>query len=310
MNKKLLALLSAVAATMSVTVVAPSSASASKPTITAGPGSSVHCDIAATGTFTPSGKNKPKIALKNDWAHALHSGLAADPGFNPKTGTTGDAGVIAAVAAIPDTAFASRALLTETDKGASLDCAGTATDGVHTAPVTGAKFVTTRTLFNGDNSDQCLLLADGGDGSFSQVISWVTTDTTVKIAATKISGFVNNVSDGHGLGYEFAADLFPTYVNGSFAGAVADTKAYLDASTGPTFLNGLAGPTVTSSNAANIATLNPCEPQLKVSIPSGAPPVATIKAGKGINTLGFGPAGISLGGPGDGTPSTLTIHYR
>src|ERR1700676_526716 len=87
---------------------------AAKITVTAGPGSSISCNITAKVKVTPG--------LKNNWIKSQHS---SDPD--------------AAVQAIPDTTFAANGPVLISAKGSGT-CTGSVTDGVNTLPVTAVKF--------------------------------------------------------------------------------------------------------------------------------------------------------------------------
>src|SRR5271167_3409975 len=104
MFKKLLVGTAALAVAVSGLVAATAGLSgAGKPTITAGPGSSLSCNITAKGKLSPS--------LKNDWMQAAHS---TDP--DP------------AVVAIPNTTFGADGPVIVSIKGSGT-CTGTVTDG-------------------------------------------------------------------------------------------------------------------------------------------------------------------------------------
>jgi hypothetical protein len=291
-------------------VVGANSASATPPTITAGPGSSVTCSFTAKAAFYEGtgtlGGPAPgaKTALRNDWKASDHS---SDPGFNSKTNTSGDAAVKAAVAAVPDTQFADVDPISTLSKGKSVSCSGTVTDGTHTASVTSVKTIglSVSTMPAGTHAT-CAGLTSGG--TFDSILQWKASGA--KVTNTTITGSsLAQLADSHGVGFKLTGGT----ATGSFAGSTGETDAYLDAATGPAILAGILGPHVSSANAKTIKTLNPCEPGLKIKIPKNPPDIASIKAGKGIKKIGIGPAGVGvapLSPPaGDGHASTLNLHY-
>jgi hypothetical protein len=262
---------------------------ASSPTITAGPGSTVHCTLIGKGGFSSGGA---KTALKNNWNQSDHTGVNADPGT---------AAVAAAVAGVPNTTFAAAGPITETVK-LKAACTGNAVSGSTTAPITGATIVATNVISSAGDCFDTLL----GDGTASSTITWKATHA--KVNPTTITGQGENaLIDGHGVGFQASGGT----ITGSFAGGENLIDAYLDAITGPSVINGVVGPKVNSTNAANIKTLNPCEPALKVKVPSHGAPTASIKAGKGIKKIGIGAAGAGVPplspAAGDGSVSTLDV---
>lgn len=277
-----------------------SRAEAVKPTITAGPGSSVTCEFTAKAAFTKAGA---PVALKNDWDDADHQ---SDPGFNSKTNTSGDAAVTAAVAAVPDTTFSVAGPITTDSKGKTVTgtCSGTVTDGVNSASIDSAKIVSTATSA-GVGQATCAGLADTSNaGTYNTVITWKS--KTATITDTNTSASIAALLDADGsIGFELTSS--GANITGSFAGGTADTKAYLDAKTGPGILAGITGPKVDSQNAGSIKTLNPCEPSLKVKINKTPPDSATIKGGKGLKKIGIGPSGANLFGAPNGKPSTISF---
>jgi hypothetical protein len=278
-----------------------SRAEAGKPTITAGAGSSVTCDFTAKASFL---SGTTPTALKNDWAQSAHQ---SDPGFNSKTNTSGDPKVTAAVGAVPDQQFSVNGPITTNSKGKTVtgSCTGTVTDGTNTAAITSATIVSTATSTT-SNPATCAGLADTSNaGAYNTTVTWKS--TTATITPTSGTASIAALLDPDGsVGFELTSS--GAQITGSFAGGNADTKAYLDAKTGPTILAGITGPTVDSSNASSIKTLNPCEPGLKVKIVKDpAPDTAAIKAGKGIKKIGIGASGANLLGPPNGKPSTISF---
>jgi hypothetical protein len=300
-NKQVRGRTKAIAAIGAVTVTtvlfaAAGPLSATPPTITAGTGSHVSCSIVGKGGFTSNGA---KTALVNDWAQSDHQ---ADPGFNSKTSTSGDLNVSSAVAAVPDTRLSPAGPITTTAKIKSLVCNGTATDGVHSAPITGATIVASAVSSGAAGSaSPCATILLGGEVA-SSTITWKAHGA--KVNPTTITGDdLTPLIDAHGIGFNLQSGT----ITGSFAGGTDSMNAYLDSVTGPTVLAGIIGPKVDSSNAATITSLNPCEPRLKVKIPKHPPFSASLKAGKGIKKIGIGAAAVNVAGPGDGTASTISI---
>ena len=201
MIRRLLVGASALAVAMTgLAAVSATTAGAKTITITAGPGSSINCNITASVKTNP--------ALKNDWVQSQHS---TDP--------------VAAVAAIPDTVFASNGPVIISVKGTGT-CTGNVTDGVNTAAVTAIKFSLTNdpSHLGGTSEATCSSLVSGmppSTAEYNTAISYVAAPG-FKVAPTTVTDQVIppasfNITGGT--------------VSGSFAGGTASASGVPDATT-------------------------------------------------------------------------------
>ncbi len=221
---------------------------AGKPTITAGAGSSIHCDITAS--------IKLSVPLKNDWVQSAH---ATDP--------------VAEVAAIGDTQFAANGPEAPAIKGSGT-CTGTVTDGTNTASVTAVKFsVGVDPAHTGNTGEvTCSGLLAATPPSTTEYDSTITyTSTTAKIAPTTVTDqIIPPVS----------FSLTGGTVSGSFAGTGGTVGAVgvPDATT----IGALAQGAPTS--AAPTPAFAQCQPTLQVKVKKGVT-TATLKAPKGLKKI-------------------------
>jgi hypothetical protein len=250
-------------------------AEGSTPTITAGAGSSVSCNIAGPAKLSPP--------LKNDWSKAAHSGGNADPNSN--------ATVKAAMASIPDTTYSAGSVPVTTSAKVTGTCTGTVTDGTNTASVTGIQ-ITSSSISAGTSEATCSGLASPGTSTFTSIIKW--TATGAKVTGSTATSTLATLGDAHGLGFELTAS--GANITGSFAGGTSDAKAYVDLTT----INAIAG----GPSTFDTPTTSVCEPTLKekfTAATAGASDAVGIKLkpGKGLKLITIGP-GL------DATPSSIT----
>ncbi len=172
---------------------------ASKPTITAGPGSSVSCNITASVKLSPS--------LKNDWVAADHS---TDP--DP------------AVVALPNTTFGTDGPVIVSLKGSGT-CTGTVTDGVNTASVTAVKFTLTNDPAHLGNSSEatCSSLVTGMPPSTAEY------DTTISYSSSSAKITPTTITDETIPPASFSTE--GGTISGSFAGGTASSAGTPDSTT-------------------------------------------------------------------------------
>jgi len=219
---------------------------ASKPTITAGPGSSLSCNITAKGKLSPG--------LKNDWVQADHS---TDP--DP------------AVVAIPNTTFGSNGPVIVSIKGSGT-CTGTVTDGVNTASVTAIKFsLTNDPAHLGNNSEAtCSSLVTGMPPSTAEY------DTNITYTAIGAKVTPTTVTDQTIPPASF--DTSGGTITGSFAGGTSSASGVPDSTTISAVLQ--AAPTSTDP----VPAYPQCQPSLKLKTGKNGPE-ASLKAPKGLKKL-------------------------
>lgn len=223
-------------------------AGAAKPTITAGAGSHVVCDITASVKLSPS--------LKDDWVQSQHS---TDP--------------VAAVRAIANTTFASNGPVIITVKGKGT-CTGTVTDGVNTAPVTSVKFtVTNDPAHLGSSSEAtCSALVLGVPPSTAEY------DTTIAYKATGANVTPTTVQDQVIPPVSF--NITGGTVSGSFAGGSSSAVGDPDSTT----VSAVAQPPASSTSPT--PAFPQCQPALKIKTSKGVT-TATLKAPKGLKKVGI-----------------------
>lgn len=222
-------------------------AAAAKPTIIAGPGSSISCDI--------TGVAKLSVPLMNDWVASAH---ASDP--------------VAAVVALADQMYALNGPENTTIKGKGT-CTGTVTDGTNSASVTAVKFtVTTDPAHQGNTGEQtCVALLTNNPPSttqFDSVISYSTTDPA-KIAPSNVTGQTLA---------PLSFSLVGGTVTGSFAGGTIGAVGVPDATT----ITAITAAAPTS--AAPTPTSNKCQPTLKVKT-NKLGTTATLLPPKGLKVI-------------------------
>ena len=161
-------------------VVSTATAAHAGVVVTAGPGSSVTCQITSVA--------KLSVKLKNNWVAADHSG---DPD--------------AKVAALPDTDFAGPPVPVTTKAVAKGTCTGNATDGTNTLPVTKVKIIASTTSA-GTDPPTCasLLTLAAGSTFFDATVKY--TATGGKVADSTLHASVGALIDVHGFGFTLAAD--------------------------------------------------------------------------------------------------------
>ena len=221
---------------------------AGKPTITAGAGSSISCNITAG--------IKLSVPLKNDWVQADH---ASDP--------------VAAVAALADQTFAANGPEIITIKGSGT-CTGTVTDGTNSASVTAIKFSVTNDPAHLGNTTEasCAGLLAATPPSTSEYDSTIAyTSATAKISPTTVT---DQVIPAGGF------NLTGGSISGSFAGTggVIAAAGVPDATTVSAILQG--APT----SAAPVPAFPQCQPTLVIKVKKGVTS-ATLKAPKGLKKL-------------------------
>jgi hypothetical protein len=232
----------------SAMALSASPAFAGKPTITAGAGSSISCDITAS--------IKLSVPLKNDWVQADHS---SDP--------------VAAVAAIVDTQFGADGPEIVTIKGSGT-CTGTVTDGTNNATVTGVKFSVTNDPSHLGNTTEatCAGLLSNTPPSTSEYDSTISyTSSGDKVAPTTVTDQV--IPAG-------TFNLTGGTISGSFAGSSGSIAA--DGTPDSNTVNSIlqAAPTSSSPTPA----YPDCQPTLSVKVKKGVT-TATLKAPKGLKKI-------------------------
>jgi hypothetical protein len=242
-------------------------AHAAKPTVTAGPGSSVSCNITAKG--------KLSVKLQNNWVQADH---AADP--DPL------------VAAVPNTDFAGAPVPVTTSVKAGGACTGTVTDGVNTIPVDSVK-VSMSTTSTGLDAPTCPSLLGMVNGStyFDATVSFKSTGG--KVTSTTVHALIGILLDAHGFGFTVTADPTTTgsTISGSFAGGSNVFSGYV----GQALVDAVTAPIATSLSPV---ALSPCEASLNIKNPGTPKEKVSLKKPKGFKKIEFGPSSI------DSTPST------
>jgi hypothetical protein len=219
---------------------------AGKPTITAGPGSSLSCNITASGKLNPP--------LKNDWVAADHS---TDP--DP------------AVVALPNTTFGASGPVLVSIKGSGT-CTGTVTDGVNSASVTAVKFsLANDPAHLGSNAEAtCLSLVTGIPPSTAEY------DTTIDYTAAGAKITPTTISDQVIPAATFSVE--GGTVSGSFAGGTESASGVPDSTTVGAVTQ--SAPTSTSP----VPTYPQCQPSLKLKTKKGVPE-ASLKAPKGLKKI-------------------------
>jgi YVTN family beta-propeller protein len=213
-----------------------------KPTVLAGPGSSVQCAIAAKATPTP--------ALKDDWVQAQHS---TDPD--------------AAVVALPNTTFSSPGApqINITGRGT---CTGNVSNGFNTAPVTSMKFTTSvDPAHPGSGPATCAgLFAGGSPAEYVSTIDWKATGAIVP--PTVVTDSTMSLSGGeiHGSG---------GVLSGSFTEGVTSSLGILDSVT-----VGALDQSPPSSGSP-VPAFRQCQPTLVLHTKSGVQS-AQLRAPKGL----------------------------
>jgi hypothetical protein len=286
---KWLAAGSAVVALGGAGFLAVPNASASTPTITAGPGSHVHCTFSAVAKLSPG--------LLNDWTQSDHSNDTSAPNATQK----------AAIASIPNTTYAANSgaptVVQTATKGATISCsASTVVDATNTSltdTITGGSIASTASSAGTDEATCAGLLNQTGSTQFTTIIKW--TGTTAKINPTTVTTTLQALADigTDGVGFELSADTRSSdssaqkfgSIAGSFAGGVTDTKAYID---GVTLTSILAGPATltTDPSDSNVGPIPPglCQPSIQVKAGSNAPGVSDsvaikVKKNKGLKSI-------------------------
>jgi hypothetical protein len=235
-------------------------ASAKTIKITAGAGSHVHCELAASTA-------KVKPALKDNWIASDHQDDS-----------------VAAVRAIPNTPFADNGPVTVKSKPTTQSCTGTFTDGVNSATPVSAKISLASDPLHPGGTDpaSCAnLIAPTGPPSTARYnikIKWTATggkvaDTLVTDAAITSGG---SFSVGGGT------------ISGSFAGGTSSTASNADAATVNLFLSSTQlQPKLVSSSQTNGGA---CQPSLQVKTTAKGT-TAKLKKPKGIKTIGLAAGG-------------------
>ena len=305
----------AVIALGAVGFIGTSSPASGTVTVTAGPGSHVHCTIGGTAKLSP--------ALANDWSKAAHSGSNADPGdagaapapVVSKDALTysGNATITAAVASIPNTVYTANnganTAVTTSAKVASLTCSAThvvdATTPSLTAEVASGAVVSS-SISTGTSEATCGGLASTAGSTFQSIITWKSTSTT-KITPTTVVSNLSAIADigTDGVGFDLKAgpSQSGTSITGSFAGGTSESKAYIDATT----LNALLGaPATTAAQTTNI-----CEPLLTGKFTAAAAGASDavalkLKKPKGLKAITITNSGVQgpIIAPND-TPSSI-----
>lgn len=242
-------------ATGGLVVFTAGASGAGAPTITAGSGSSLSCNVTGSGKLNPG--------LKNDWVQADHS---SDP--------------VAAVAAIPNTTFGSPGPVEVTVKGTGT-CTGTVVDatnpsltatGTDSNPIA-LKFSLANDPSNPGNNNEatCQALVTGNPPSTAEYNITISykfptakiTPTTVTDAVIPPSSF--NVQGGT--------------VSGSFAGGSASASGVPDNTT----VNAVLQSAPTSSNPT--PAYPQCQPTLKIKTSGKGVTTASLKPPKGLKAL-------------------------
>ncbi len=216
-----------------------------KPTIVAGSGSAVRCNITAVASLAP--------VPKDDWVQAQHS---TDP--DP------------AVAALPDSDFSAPGPSAMSLKGNGT-CSGNVTNGFDAAPVTSVKFtVSVDPSHPGSPGPAtCASLLAGSSTRYISNFSWKATGAT--IAPSVVMDSTVAISNG-------SMSIAGGTVTGSFAGGSASTQGPLDAVT----VGALEQAPPSSSSPT--PTFKQCQPTLKVQDKRGVQS-ASLLAPKGLKTI-------------------------
>ncbi|HVA05783.1 MAG TPA: hypothetical protein VNG12_03475 [Acidimicrobiales bacterium] len=231
-----------VAATAGVSGASP------KPTVIAGPGSNISCNVTAKVKVTPS--------LKNNWIQSQH---ATDPD--------------AAVRNIVDTTFAANGPVIVSAKGSGT-CTGTVTDGVNTLTVTGVKFSLTNDPAHLGSSTPatCTSLVTGIPPS--------TAEYNTNISYTAVGGKVAPTIGTDQVIPPASFSIAGGTLSGSFAGGTAATTGVPDSTTVGAVLQAPA------SSTAPVPAFPQCEASIKIK-PATAKhgETATLKAPKGLKKV-------------------------
>jgi len=252
-------------------------AGAATVTITTATSANISCTITAKAKLSP--------ALKNSWDQQAHE--AADGETN------------ADVSAIPDTKFSTDGDNHVSSKAKSLSCTGSATDGAHTATITGLKI----TLGDGtaaidnpplqeDNTCSGLLAGtQPGDvgATYTSTISFKTSPG-VKLALTTASG--QGIAPA-GVGFAVTGGT----LSGSLAGGNGKTQANISDTT--------TIPAVTAAPATSAAPFpnRTCESNLKIK--TGVHHAASLKGPKGLKKIGVGQSSLD---PSPAGASTICLR--
>jgi hypothetical protein len=293
-------------------------------TVTAGPGSHIHCVITGAAKLAPG--------LANDWdpsAHTSDPGDAFGPGStaNPKGGiasktdpdVTGNAVIKAAVASIPSTTYTANngnpTVVSTSAKVASGVCSNThvvdATTPSLTAEVASVSIVSTSDS-SGTNEATCGGLADTSGTLFQSIVSYKST-TTTKIAPSTITSTLAAITDigNTGVGFDLQADgSNGTVITGSFASAAgghSESKAYID---GTTLGAILSAPSDSSKNSGSL-----CEAQISGKFTPAAPGASDaiaikLKKPKSLKAITIQSSNAAVNGQGplvapNDTPSSI-----
>jgi hypothetical protein len=234
--------------------------------ITAGAGSSIHCNAVKAKAFISP-------ALKDNWVQADH---ASDPNV--------------AVRAIPDTTFASNGPTTVTGKVKISGCSGVVKQGSVTATVKKITAVlSTDPAHPGlANPATCTALVNMAppaptDAQYKFTLVYKSGTKGVTIADSNLSGVSLAAA---GVGFQASGGT----ISGSFAGGSSTTQANIDGKTLTAFLSssGL-GHVVSSTNPKDGA--KPCQAALKLKAAKGGkhpkPAQASLKPPKGLFKIGI-----------------------
>jgi len=223
---------------------------AAKPTVTAGPGSHISCNVTAKVSVTPS--------LKNNWIQSQH---ATDPD--------------AAVRAIVNTTFAANGPVLISAKGSGT-CTGTVTDGVNTLPVTGIKFSLANDPAHPGSSTPatCTSLLTGVPPSTAEY------NTNISYKATGGKVTPTTITDQVIPPVSFS--ISGGTISGSFAGGTATTNGVPDTTTVGAITQ------LPASSTAPVSAFPQCEASLKIKPASSKhPESATLKPPKGLKKIGI-----------------------
>jgi hypothetical protein len=238
-----------VLAAVGLVAISSSTAGAKTPTITAGPGSHITCNFTASVKLSPS--------LKNDWVKSQHT---TDP--------------VAAVAALPDTVFASNGPVIIKVKGTGT-CTGTVTDGVNTASVTAVSFSLTNDPAHLGNTSEatCSSLVTGIPPSTAKY------DTAIKYTATGAKVTPTTVTDQVIPPVSF--NITGGTVTGSFAGGTSSATGVPDTTTVDAVIQAPA----TSTNP--VPAFPQCQASLKIKTNGKGVTTASLKHPKGLKKVGI-----------------------
>jgi hypothetical protein len=234
-------------------------ADAASTTITAGPGSSVDCNLApATASLKP--------ALKDNWIKADHQDDAD-----------------ATVRALPDTPFALNGPVTVKSKPKTSSCTGTITNGTATANMVSGSITLGNDPANPGSTDpaSCANLITPTSPStarYNVTIKWKA--DTAKVTNTNITGAEISSAGG-------TFSVTGGTITGSFAGGSASTSSSPDGATIGMFLTSTAlqPKLVSSANKDG----NPCQPLLTITSKK-----TSLKAPKGIKKIGLASGTLSI----------------